>query len=146
MFATAASPLEQLTISMIDVVPSTSNSLTLRWLAEADTQYRIELSQQLPNYTTEIAIDGTSEALPSLNDFTITDLEADSPYWLRITASRGEETVSSGDFPVWTLSTLDAQDSGTTSPQARSASGGGALSLWFLIGLAMMQWARRRGP
>ena len=146
LLATAASPLEQLTISMIDIVPGTSNSLTLRWLAEADTQYRIELSQQLPNYTTEIAIDGTTEALPSLNDFTITDLDADSPYWLRITASRGEETVSSGDFPVWTLSALDAQDSGTPSLQSRSASGGGALSLWCLIGLAMMQWARRRGP
>ena len=142
LLAPNPSSLSQRNIGNIDIARTGTDYITLRWLAEPGTRYRIEQSQQLPTYQTSITVDAISEIQPTLTEFTITDLSADSPYWFRIVASRDGDTMLSGDFTAWTDSVLDEPDSEMPPGQGRSTKGGGALSLWFLLCLALLLWKR----
>jgi hypothetical protein len=132
LFGSAAAP-EWLQIDGVDVTATAKDSVEVTWQARAGVSYRIELTQQLPGYPTqyrydaEIAEDGPVR-------FVIPELQPQTPYWFRIRAERGGQTMVSGDYTVWTRSA----DSSPVDGSGSSAEGSGALDGRLLCVLVLL--------
>lgn len=93
-----ARPAQWLRIQGIDLGEVGAHSVGLQWIGAAGITYRVQLSQKLPDYQVVSAdIQGTGPLSAS-----VSGLAPDSPYWLRIQASRADESMVSGDYPFWT--------------------------------------------
>ncbi len=161
LLATDAVPLEISHISGVDVIETATDQIKISWLAEPGTNYTIELTQQLPSYAITLSPDKTDIAQASLKEFTISGLQPDSPYWFRIIAETNGDTVTSGDFTVWTRKVGEAEEEETDNGEDAgkdegdeadseeepasenetniSKGGGGAFSSWSLLALALIQ-------
>ena len=136
LVAGAASALSWPAIDAIDVIHRAEDHVRIAWQAAPGVSYRIEVSEQLPAYAVSYNYVAADDDQGARAQFTIPDLQADSPYWFRLVAQSDGSSIASGDYTVWT-----SKSDGLAS-KARGGSGalgGGAL---LLLGLALMRCRR----
>ncbi len=144
LFGSAAAP-QWLQIDGVDVTATQKNSAEIVWQAKAGGSYQIELTQQLPDYPTRYSYDADIAEDGPVR-FTIPDLQAQSPYWFRIRAEQGSQTMVSGDYTFWTRSS----DSNTDEGAGNESDGGGTEGAGALDGqllcvlMLLLGWRLRR--
>lgn len=133
----SAAPPQWLEIDGIDVATTQKNSAEIVWQAKAGVRYQIELTQQLPDYPTHYNYDADIAADGPVR-FVIPDLQARSPYWFRIRAEQGDETMLSGDYTFWTRSSDSSTDDGSGDASGGGSDGSGALDGQLLCVLMLL--------
>lgn len=143
-----------LAIDGVDIVSTDAHSATIVWKAKAGVRYTIELTQQLPSYPTTLELDTVAGEDTSAQAL-IEHLEPQTPYWFRIRAQGGGDTMVSGDYTLWTrkeaIDTEEPQEpeepgnppGGGEEPDA-SSGGAGALNPAWLLTLLVIALARQR--
>lgn len=130
-----------LRIDGIDVDDIDTQSVRIRWNAKAGARYRIDVTKKLPNDSQSVPHDSVaSEDGPT--SLVVGGLEPQTPYWVRVHATRGQEQMVSGDYPFWTQKIATTGPSGP--PENPNDNGGGAIPLQLMAGLLILLMYRCR--
>jgi hypothetical protein len=98
-----------LNIGGIDIVYTDQGSAEITWDAKAGVRYEVELTTELPSYSTSYMYDADilEDKQVSLK---IDNLEKHTPYWFRISAKQGWDSMVSGDYTFWTRLTINTEE------------------------------------